>query len=80
VKLYLPEATYLAWLDLQALELGPSPAEFLRRNAKVALSDGAYFGEGFEGYARINFATSRALLTEIIDRMATAVRAGGRAP
>jgi cystathionine beta-lyase len=77
-KVYLPDATYLAWLDLRALELGPSPAEFFRRHARVALSDGAYFGAGFEGYARLNFATSRALLSEIIERMASAVRA--RAP
>jgi cystathionine beta-lyase len=65
----LPEATYLAWLDLRALELEPSPAEFFRRHAHVALSDGSAFGAGFEGYARLNFATSRPLLTEILDRM-----------
>jgi cysteine-S-conjugate beta-lyase len=79
-KVYLPDATYLAWLDLRALELGPSPAEFFRQSARVALSDGGYFGEGFEGYARINFATSSALLGEIIERMAAAVRARRRAP
>jgi cysteine-S-conjugate beta-lyase len=78
-RVYLPDATYLAWLDLRALELAPSPAEFFRRNARVALSDGRYFGEGFEGYARINFATSGALLGEIIERMAAAVRARGQA-
>jgi cystathionine beta-lyase len=79
-KVYVPDATYLAWLDLRALELGPSPAEFFRQHARVALSDGGHFGAGFEGYARINFATSSALLGEIIERMATAVRARGRAP
>ena len=78
-RVYLPEATYLAWLDLRALELTPSPAEFFRRQAHVALSDGIYFGAGYEGFARINFATSTALLDEIIARMATAVRGrGGR--
>jgi len=75
-KVYLPDATYLAWLDLRSLELEPTAAEFFRRQAHVVLSDGAYFGEGFEGYARINFATSGALLDEIIARMAQAVRAG----
>jgi cystathionine beta-lyase len=40
----------------------------------VALSDGAWFGAGFEGYARLNFATSKGLLTEIVERMARAVR------
>jgi len=73
VRVALPEATYLAWLDLRALELEPSPAEFLRRHAQVALSDGVAFGAGFEGYARLNFATSRPLLGEIVERMARAL-------
>ena len=73
VRVALPQATYLAWLDFRALQLDPSPAEFFRRHAHVALSDGIAFGEGFEGYARLNFATSRPLLTEIIERMARAV-------
>jgi cysteine-S-conjugate beta-lyase len=74
-RVYLPEATYLAWLDLRALALEPTPAEFFRRRARVALFDGAFFGAGFEGYARLNFATSPALLQQIIERMVVAVRA-----
>jgi cystathionine beta-lyase len=74
-RVYLPEATYLAWLDLRALALEPTPAEFFRRHARVALFDGAFFGDGFEGYARLNFATSPALLQQIIERMVLAVRA-----
>ena len=31
-------------------------------------------GDGYEGFARLNFATSGALLDEIIDRMAKVVR------
>ena len=64
-----PEATYLAWLDCQSLELPSLPAEFFREHARVALSDGHFFGRAFKGFARLNFATSRALLTEILDRM-----------
>jgi cystathionine beta-lyase len=74
-RVYLPEATYLAWLDLDALGLEPSPAEFFRKHARVALSDGAFFGAGFERCARLNFATSPALLSEIVERMIDAVRA-----
>jgi cystathionine beta-lyase len=73
IRVALPEATYLAWLDLRALELEPSPAEFFRRHAQVALSDGVAFGAGFEGYARLNFATSRPLLSELIERMSRAI-------
>jgi cysteine-S-conjugate beta-lyase len=75
VSVHLPEATYLAWLDLRALELRPSPAEFFREKAQVALSDGVYFGPGYDGHARLNFATSRVLLDQILERMASAVRA-----
>jgi len=75
VKVHLPEATYLAWLDLRALDLPPSPSEFFREKAQVALSDGVYFGPGFEGYSRLNFATSSALLDQLVERMAAAVRA-----
>jgi cystathionine beta-lyase len=74
-RLYVPDATYLAWLDLNALGLEPAPAEFFRRQARVALFDGSFFGEGFENCARFNFATSPALLNEIIERMVSAVRA-----
>jgi cysteine-S-conjugate beta-lyase len=73
-KMHLPEATYLAWLDLRQLALPGSPAVFFRERARVALSDGAWFGAGFEGYARLNFATSKGLLTQIVERMAGAVR------
>ena len=37
---FRPEATYLAWLDMRALTLKPSPYEFLLKKARVALSDG----------------------------------------
>jgi cystathionine beta-lyase len=43
------------------------------RKGKLALSDGRYFGAGFEAYARLNFATSRAILDQVLDRMATAL-------
>ena len=65
------EATYLAWLDLRALDLGPDPAPHLATTAKVALMSVLPFGAG-EGHARLNFATSPELLTEAVDRVAAA--------
>jgi cystathionine beta-lyase len=74
VRCQPPEATYLAWLDFRACELGEDPHAFFLREAKVALSPGPDFGdpEGV-GCARLNFATSRELLMEILGRMATAL-------
>jgi len=69
----LPEATYLAWLDCQGLALPVSPARHFLEQARVALSDGAYFGPGFERCARLNFGTSPALLSEIVQRLVAAV-------
>ncbi len=73
IRFHRPEATYLAWLDCRALECTGSPAAHFMRHGQVALSEGRSFGEGWEGYVRLNFATSRAILTEVIDRMAKAL-------
>ncbi|MEE2981759.1 MAG: PatB family C-S lyase [Pseudomonadota bacterium] len=70
-----PEATYLAWLDMRALTLKPSPYEFFLEKARVALSDGRRFGEAGTGFVRLNFATSQALLDEILERMNEALKA-----
>jgi cystathionine beta-lyase len=68
-----PAASYLAWLDCRALELGPDPAQFFLERGRVALQRGPTFGRQGEGFARLNFGTSRALLTEVVDRMAKAL-------
>jgi len=68
-----PEATFLAWLDCRALDIETSPAEFFLNQGRVALNDGADFGEHGVGFTRLNFATSRTILDEIIDRMAGAI-------
>ena len=69
----LPEATYLAWLDFRALGLGDDPAKRLLEDARVALSSGLDFGEHGTGFARLNFATTRGLLDQIVDRIVQAV-------
>ncbi|MFU8891614.1 MAG: MalY/PatB family protein, partial [Anaerosomatales bacterium] len=69
----LPEATYLAWLDLRPYGLGDDPARWLLEHARVALSSGPDFGSHGAGYARLNFATSREILDEILDRIVAAI-------
>lgn len=70
-----PEATYLAWLDLSAAGLGDDPAPGLLASAKVALSRGVDFGPEGAGFVRLNFATSRPVLDEILDRLVRAIAA-----
>jgi len=68
-----PEATYLAWLDFTPFAM-TEPASFLLNRARVALTDGAPFGVGGKGHARLNFATTPSILEEIVHRIATALR------
>lgn len=72
VRITIPDATYLAWLDFTQLNLEKSPFEFFFEKAKVALSDGAIFGE--KGHVRLNFGTSRRILKQALDRMQKALR------
>lgn len=65
-----PEATYLAWLDCRELDLPGGPQRHFLKRAKVALSDGRSFGADGVGFVRLNFATSRKILTELLERMA----------
>lgn len=70
-----PEASYLAWLNCAALNLGDDPAKVFLSRGKVALSSGPSFGKEGENYARLNIATTPALLEEAVRRMAAAVHA-----
>lgn len=68
-----PEATYLLWLDLRAAGLGEKPADRLLKDAKLAVNDGAWFGEGGEGFIRMNFGCPRRTLVEGLERICTVV-------
>jgi cystathionine beta-lyase len=74
VRITIPQATYLAWLDFTSLDLSPSPCQFFFEKAKVALSEGAVFGENGKGHVRLNFGTSRRILKQGLDRMSRALR------
>lgn len=68
-----PEGTYLAWLDCAALGL-ESPQAFFLEQAKVAFNDGGQFGAAGQQCVRCNFATSRQVVEQIVERMAGALR------
>jgi cystathionine beta-lyase len=63
------EATYLAWLDVRALELDDPAAAC--RSAGVALSAGADFGD--PAYLRLNFGCRRETLQEGLRRLRAAL-------
>lgn len=63
------EATYLAWIDMRAIDL-KDPAIFFER-AGVGLQDGIEFGG--PGFVRLNFGCSRGLLEKALQRMTAAL-------
>ncbi|WEK60007.1 MAG: aminotransferase class I/II-fold pyridoxal phosphate-dependent enzyme [Candidatus Microbacterium colombiense] len=69
----MPDAGYLAWIDLRALGWGDNPARRILREAKVALHYGPAFGDEGRGYVRLNFGTSPAIITEAVERIAALV-------
>jgi cystathionine beta-lyase len=69
----VPEGTYLAWLDCRALDLEPGPAGFFLERAGVLATDGADCGDAGRGFLRLNFATPRPVLAEMIRRMGAAL-------
>jgi cystathionine beta-lyase len=73
INLARPEGTYLAWLDCRNAGIEGSPYQFFLDKARVALSDGAIFGPGGEGFVRVNFACPRSMLAEALARMKTAL-------
>lgn len=69
VKYHVPEATYLAWLDLSALDLPKDYVDRLMYEGHVQFNPGAAFSEDYSKYIRVNCATDRATLKEGMDRL-----------
>ena len=64
------EATYLAWLNIEDLQLNHVDGHF--ESHGLGLSNGAPFGH--EGYVRFNFASPRPVLEEGLRRLAESLR------
>lgn len=63
-----PEGTYLSWLDLGGLELDDALYDKLL-SCGVGLNEGPPYGPGGDGFARLNFATSAAIVAEALERL-----------
>jgi len=74
VRLRSPEGHVSCVARLAWICLGDDPAAWLLEHAKVALSPGPDFGVHGNGFARLNFATTRAVLDEALDRIVRALR------
>jgi cysteine-S-conjugate beta-lyase len=73
MRVTIPDATYLAWLDCTELKLKPSPYEFFFKEAQVALGEGGKFGKESRQFIRLNFGTSRRILRDGLERIRKAL-------
>ncbi len=73
IRLTAPQATYMTWLDCANLvesgRIHGAPKQFFLEKAKVALTDGADFGPGYERFVRLVFGCPNGTLSEALQRM-----------
>lgn len=77
IRAYQPHATYLLYVDIRAFGMRSEDfVEYMKEHAKLAVVSGGekFFGQGSEGYIRICFATSRAILEEGLNRLEAGIR------
>ena len=71
-----PEGTYLAWVDVRAMDPPEALADRLLADAGVAVVDGARCGEPGRGHIRLNLATPRPVLRQVVAKIGDALRGG----
>ncbi len=79
IRIHPVEGTYLAWLDCRSLGL-ENPQQFFLEKCRVALNDGADFGEPGKGFVRLNFACPQTILIQALSKMETGLRENGYIP
>lgn len=74
IRVWRPQASFLVWMDCRELALSHDEliSLFVGR-ARLALNDGAMFGQGGEGFMRLNVGAPRSVLKEAMQRLAEAV-------
>ena len=74
IKTFVPDATYLMWLDCRALGLSNDALrDFMVYKAGLGLNDGCSFGRGLNGYMRLNAACPRSVLRKAMEQLEAAV-------
>jgi cystathionine beta-lyase len=74
IRMIIPEATYLAWLDFRDLGLSDEElSRFLIDKAGLGLNPGTQFGPGGEGFMRLNFGCPRGILKQAMKQLKRAI-------
>ncbi|ADV45240.1 MalY/PatB family protein [Bacteroides helcogenes] len=75
IKPLRPQASFLVWLDCRGLHLSHDELQHLFvEEARLALNDGEMFGQGGEGFMRLNVGSPRSVLRQAMEQLAEAVR------
>ena len=70
IKVILPEATFLVWLDCREMGLKDDELnDFFLKKAKVGFNPGIMFGPGGEGFMRMNIGCQKATLLKALDQI-----------
>lgn len=65
IKIMVPDATYLVWLDFSAYGLDSRELhKKLKYEGRIWLDEGYLFGDEGKGFERINIACPKAVLEE----------------
>ena len=74
IKVVKPDATFLLWLDFTEIEkTNDEINDALLNEGKIILNDGRPYGEGGEGYFRLNIGCPRVTLEEGLSRIKQSV-------
>ena len=70
MELIEPEATYLLWLDFKKLKFSDEELKrFMIKEAKLGLNHGPVFGDGGEGFQRMNVACPSSVVEQALLRL-----------
>ncbi len=61
------QGTYLMFIDLNPILKGNDIIDFMQNSCGVAIDYGEWFGQGYEGYIRMNLATKFELVEQAVD-------------
>ncbi len=70
IKVTQLQGTYLMWLDCR--KLGQPVVDFFESTAKILGEDGILFGPAGQGYYRLNIASPKSVINEVLSRIETA--------
>ena len=74
IKVIIPQASYLVFIDFSALQLNQKDIVALCTNrAHLALNDGSIYGEEGNGYMRINLACPRSVVRQALAQLKDAI-------